>query len=201
MGQGWQAPPRRIREVARLFRYGQPYAPPRGSTLSGYTSLLRNCDDFFVHRRISVSVVAVVGLGLPGSALAAPTKAQFIRQGDALCSNVQRELAPLRRQAEVAQSLPEAQKWGAAARLWTAQIQIQRRFVARFRALGLPAGDSRARGLVVGLDRGLALAVRVRNAFAARSTNGLATALPAYLRFTLSLNRRVAAYGFRVCGR
>ena len=55
-------------------------------------------------------LVAVMGLGLAlsvGAAQAAPTKAQFIRQGDALCREVQRELAPLVRRAQVAKSLPD----------------------------------------------------------------------------------------------
>jgi hypothetical protein len=110
-----------------------------------------------------------------------------------------RELAPLRRQAEAAKSLPESQKWAATTRLWTHQIRIQARFNTRFRALGLPSGDVRARNVVAGLDRGLVLARRVRNAFATRSTAALAAALPVYVRFTVSLNRRVAAYGFKVC--
>ena len=148
-----------------------------------------------------IAVLILGSLVAVGAAYAAPTKAQFIRQGDDLCRQVQRELAPLRRQAQAAKSLPEAQQWVAATRLWTAQVRIQVRFNARFRALGVPPGDSTARNLVRGLDRGLALARRVRDAFAARNTTALATALSAYVRFTTSLNRRVAAYGFRVCGR
>lgn len=155
-------------------------------------------------RRLARTTAAISALGLAltaGTAIAAPTKAQFIRQGDALCSQAQRELVPLRRRAQAAKSLPKAQQWAAVTRLWTEQIGIQTRFNARFRALGVPRGDSKARSLVSGFDRGVVLARRVRDAFAARNTSGLATALPAYVRFTLSLNRRVAAYGFRVCGR
>jgi hypothetical protein len=146
-------------------------------------------------------VSAVVPLLAPLAADAAPTRGQFIRQGDALCREVQRELLPLRRQAEAARSLPEAKQWPAVTRIWTAQVKIQEGFNTRFRALGIPAGDSKARSLVSGLDRGLALARRVRNAFANRDTTTLASVLPAYVRFTLSLNRRVVAYGFVVCGR
>jgi hypothetical protein len=148
-------------------------------------------------------LIAVMGLGLTlsvGAAFAAPTKAQFIRQGDALCRDVQRELAPLVRRAQAAKSLPESQQWGAAQRLWADQIRIQARFNARLRAVGVPTGDSKARSIVSGLDRGLVLARRVRDAFARRSTTSLAVALPEYVRFTLSLNRRVVAYGFKVCG-
>ena len=148
-------------------------------------------------------LITVMGLGLvlPVSAAhAAPTKAQFIRQGDALCLQVQRDLAPLRRRAEAAKSLPESQQWAAAQRLWADQIRIQARFTARLRAVGVPTGDSKARSIVLGLDRGLVLARRVRDAFARRSYTSLAVTLPEYIRFTMSLNRRVAAYGFKVCG-
>jgi hypothetical protein len=148
--------------------------------------------------------IAVMGLGLAFSvsaASAAPTKAQFIHQGDALCRDVQQELAPLVRRAQAAKSLPVSRQWPAALRLWTDQIRIQARFTTRLRAVGVPTGDSKARSIVLGLDRGLVLARRVRDAFARRSTTSLAVALPEYIRFTMSLNRRVAAYGFEVCGR
>ena len=149
-------------------------------------------------------LITVLGLGLAlcaGAALAAPTKAQFIRQGDALCRQVQRELVPLTRRAQAAKSLPVSQQWAAAERLWADQIRIQARFTARLRAVGVPNGDPKARSIVRGLDRGLVLARRVRHAFARRSTTSLAAALPEYIRFTMSLSRRVAAYGFNVCGR
>jgi hypothetical protein len=148
-------------------------------------------------------LIAVIGLGLAlsvNAALAAPTKKQFIQQGDALCREVQRELAPLRRRAEAAKSVPESQKWAVAERLWADQIRIQARFTSRLRAVGVPSGDAKARSIVSALDRGLVLARRVRDAFARRSATSLAVALPEYIRFTLSLNRRVAAYGFKVCG-
>ena len=145
--------------------------------------------------------VTALGLALSASAaFAAPTKAQFIRQGDALCRDVQQELAPLVRRAQAAKSLPESQQWAAAERLWADQIRIQARFTARLRAVGVPTRDSKARRIVLGLDRGLVLARRVRDAFARRSTTSLSAALPGYIRFTISLNRRVAAYGFKVCG-
>ena len=149
-------------------------------------------------------LIAVIFLNLVfavSAAIAAPTKAQFIQKGDALCRQVQRELVPLTRQAQAAKSLPLSQQWGAAERLWADQIRIQARFTARLRALGVPSGDSKARSIVLGLDRGLVLAHRVRDAFARRSTTSLAAALPEYIRFTMSINRRVAAYGFKVCGR
>jgi hypothetical protein len=149
-----------------------------------------------------VCLVAIGCLNLVlavGAASAAPTKAQFIRKGDALCRDVQRELAPLRQRAQAAKSMPESQQWAAVERLWADQIRIQARFTARLRAVGVPTGDTQARSIVFGLDRGLVLARRVRDRFAKRSAT-VGVALTAYVRFTLSLNRRVAAYGFKVCG-
>jgi hypothetical protein len=173
-----------------------------GCHLSGDRLASRKSDCGSVGRfSLLIAALALYSLLAASAAFAAPTKAQFIQRGDALCREVQRQLVPLRRRAEAAKSLPESQMWAAATRLWTDQIQIQARFTARLHGVGLPTGDSRARSIVGGLDRGLVLARRVRDAFARRSTSALATALPAYVRFTVSLNRRVAAYGFKVCGR
>lgn len=136
-----------------------------------------------------------------GAASASPTKSEFIRRGDALCAQAKRELLPLRRQAEAAKTLPREQMWRAATSLWSKQLAIQSRFVTRFRSLGVPAGDTRARTIVAGLGRGLTLTRRVRDAFASRDTPRLATSLRTFLSYTVDLNRRVVAYGFDICGR
>jgi hypothetical protein len=155
-----------------------------------------------MRRRLAAAVSTAAVLLAPAAAdAAAPSRAQFIRDGDALCRQTRRELVPLRRRALAAQSLPEAKKWAAVTKIWSAQVTIQARFTTRFHAIGTPAGDRTARRLVAGLDRGLALARRVRNAFAARDTAALANALPAYVRHTVSLNQRIVAYGFTTCGR
>ncbi len=188
-----------------------PRSLPR-APLSGFflTMLPRLSRDTITQRKSDWGIVgkfalliAVMGLGLMlsvSAAFAAPTKAQFIQKGDALCREVQRELAPLVRRAQAAKSLPESQQWPVAQRLWADQIRIQARFTERLRAVGVPTGDLKARSIVSGLDRGLVLARRVRGAFARRSTTSLAVVLPEYIRFTMALNRRVAAYGFKVCG-
>jgi hypothetical protein len=135
------------------------------------------------------------------AAVAAPTKADFIRKGDAVCAQTKRELAPIKRRAEAAKLLPQSEQWAAAADIYADQVVIQKRFVRRFKAIGTPAGDAVAKGLVGRLEKGVTLAVRVQQGFANHDVGTLQTALPAYLRFTVDLNRRVVAYGFRVCGR
>jgi hypothetical protein len=151
--------------------------------------------------RLSLTVaIGVLALALASPA-AALSKSEFIRRGDALCVQTKRALVPIQARAQAAKSLPTDAKWRATADIWADQIVIQRRFVTRFRAIGTPAGDRAARNLVSGMGRGLTLAANVQGAFARRDTIRLPTYLSDYLRFTLSLNRRVVAYGFRACGR
>jgi hypothetical protein len=151
---------------------------------------------------LAAAAVASLTLAVGSSgALANPTKNQFIWRGDALCERVLYiELAPIRDQARVAKALPVAKKWAAGVQLWNDQIRIQEKFTARFRAIGIPRGDAEARRLVNGLDRGIVLARKVRDAFASRRLPPLAAALEAYLEYTATLNGQVRAYGFRVCG-
>lgn len=150
---------------------------------------------------LAATAVLLVALIATAAASAAPTRAEFIRRGDALCRQVQTQLAPLRRKADTVKSLPAAKQFTAVAQIWKAQVSIQARFTARFNALGVPTGDRAARSLVVGLDQALTLAREIRDAFASRDTTTLGDRLPTYLHFTLNLNRRVAAYGFTACGR
>jgi hypothetical protein len=155
-------------------------------------------------RRLVPVLVAVTSLALAGTAstaVAAPTKAEFIKRGDALCVRIARELAPLQQRAQAALTLPEDKKWPAAAAIWSDQIRIQVRFNRQLRALGAPANDAEARSILGQLDRGVVLARRIQAAFANARVATLASALPAYVRFTLKLNRQVRTYGFRVCGR
>jgi hypothetical protein len=139
--------------------------------------------------------------GTASAASAAATKAEFIQRGDALCARTARELAPLRRRAEAAMNLSQHEQLAAVAAIWADQVRIQVRFNKNVRAIGAPPNDSVARALLARLDRGVILARRIRDAFASARIATLASALPAYIDFTVKLNRQIRAYGFRVCGR
>ena len=152
-------------------------------------------------KMVALSAALVMACVCAEVAQAAPTRSEFIRKGDAVCAQTQRELAPLVVRAQKAKRLPRSEQWGAAATLWADQIRIQRRFVVRLRAIGTPAGDPAAQKLVGNLAYGVTLAIRVQRGFAERNEVSLSKALPAYLRFTLATNIRVAAYGFHTCGR
>lgn len=144
--------------------------------------------------------VLAVATVFAGTAQAAPTRTEFIRKGDAVCVQTQRELAPIRARAQAAKLLPQSEQWGAAAAIWADQIRIQKRFVGRMKAIGTPTGDVVAQKLVASLARGVTLAAAVQRGFAERDGAALSTALPAYITFTLALNKRVVAYGFQRCG-
>ncbi len=162
----------------------------------------RMCTEARSVRRLLV-LAATISLALAGTAstaAAASTKAEFIRRGDALCTGMAKQLAPLRRRAEAAYALPESRRMAAVAAIWSDQIRIQVTFNHRLRAIGAPPDDAAARGLLAQLDRGVVLARRIQSAFADGRIASLSSALPAYLEFTLKLNRHVRAYGFRVCG-
>jgi hypothetical protein len=150
---------------------------------------------------VTLPAALVMACVCAGAAQAAPTRTEFIRKGDAACAQTKRELVPLVARAQQAKVLPQSEQWAAAAALWADQIRIQKRFVVRFKAIGTPAGDTVAQKLVASLASGVTLAIRVQRGFAERNQVLLSTALPAYLRFTLALNKRVAAYGFHTCGR
>jgi hypothetical protein len=151
-------------------------------------------------RSATLTLTLFLACSSVATAASTPTRAEFIRKGDALCAQVKRQLVPVTRRAEAAKSLPDSQKWAAVADIWSDQITIQRRFVRRFHDVGVPANDARARVIVKGLDRGVVLAVRVQKAFATRNEAAIPKALNDYVGFTLTLNARVRAYGFRVCG-
>ena len=148
----------------------------------------------------AAALAVVAAFALPSVAAASVTKGELIRNGDALCRQTGLMLKPLRERAQTVKSLPEEQQWGAVASIWASQIRIQEQFRVRFNRLGVPAGDVQARSFVPGIDRGLALARAVQQGFARRNKSQVALALPRYLEFTLAFNRRVHAYGFRVCG-
>ena len=78
----------------------------------------------------------------------------------------------------------------AAASIWGDQIRIQVAFNRRLRAVGAPPGYIPAGNLLAQLDRGVVLARRIQNAFA-NALIGALSESPAYLDFTLKLNRQV----------
>ena len=135
-----------------------------------------------------------------GSTQAAPTRAEFISKGDAVCAEIQQELVPLRARADAARSLPQSEQLKLLKRMWDDQIRIHERFVDDMKEIGTPAGDTVAQGLIDSLEDGVKLAEDVQDGFEDEDAAAIGKALPAYLNYTVMLNGRVADYGFRRCG-
>ena len=129
-----------------------------------------------------------------GSAEATPTRAEFIRQGDAVCAQAQQELRPVLARAQSGGDV------GVLMGIWEDQVKIHKQFVADMKAIGTPSGDEVARKLIASLEYGLELADDVQDALDDGDAAAIATALPAYLNLTATLNSRLVTYGFRRCG-
>jgi hypothetical protein len=157
-------------------------------------------------KRVALSATLVLACVFAGIAQAAPTRSEFIRNGDALCAQAKRELVPVAARLQRLSLPPQmaqftGAQWAAAATLWADRNRVLKRFSGRFKAFGTPAGDTVAQKIVAGLASAVTLANRVQRGLAERNEALLTTALPAYLRLTLATNTRVVAYGFRTCGR
>ena len=76
--------------------------------------------------------VAIAVLHGATVAHASPSKAEFIRRGDVICTQTRQALAPIQKRAQAAKSLPTDAKWRATADVWADQIAIQRRFIGIF---------------------------------------------------------------------
>jgi hypothetical protein len=139
---------------------------------------------------------------LPGpasTAVAASTKAEFIKRGDALCVGMAKELAPLRRRADAAYALAESRRMAAAATIWGDHPDPGQFQPAAPRDRRATRRCGRSRSARAARPRRRACPPhpgRLRE----RRIASLSSALPAYIGFTLTLNRKVKAYGFRVCG-
>ena len=151
-------------------------------------------------RRWCLLALLLLAAGCGGSAEATPTRAEFISQGDAVCAQTQQELRAVLARAQSARSMPQGADVNVLMGIWEDQVDLHKEFVADMKAIGTPVGDEVADGLIASLDYGLDLAEDVQDALDDRDAAAIATALPAYLNLTATLNMRLVAYGFRRCG-
>ena len=149
-------------------------------------------------RRWCLLALLLFAAGCGGSAEATPTRQEFIRQGDVVCAETQQGLRPILARAQSARLAPQSADDLRA--IWEDQVELHKQFVADMKAIGTPAGDEVARNLIASLEYGLELAEDVEDAMDDADAAAIATALPAYLNLTTSLNGSFVAYGFRRCG-
>jgi hypothetical protein len=134
----------------------------------------------------------------------APSKEEFLSQGDAICAEVQSEAAELAQRAQELESqsgtLPKSEVLAGAAAVWDDQIRVISAFRDDFEALGAPAGDDeRVEQFIESLDDSLGVAREIRATL--RDGEEVPQALvDEYGQLVVRGNTLAQSYGFRVCG-
>ncbi|HMS63083.1 MAG TPA: hypothetical protein PKD63_12460 [Solirubrobacteraceae bacterium] len=142
--------------------------------------------------------------GTTGASAAAPTRAAFIAQGDAVCRQTNARIAASNaRIARINRTATDAkQALADAAPVFAETYDEQRGSVERFRALTPPAGDEQTGDTIVaGIEQQVALVGQASEAAAAGDVAQLQE-LGTQLRSTRTRVRGLLqGYGFKECGR
>jgi hypothetical protein len=139
-----------------------------------------------------------------GEGQASPSKQEYISQGDAICAEVQADLAVLRERAEELQAqsdeLPKAEFLARAAEFWQDQIGVTEGFLERFEELGSPSGDeAQVEQFLRSIEDGIATAGDIQETLAGGDEVPEAL-VEEYGQTVVRGNELARAYGFQVCG-
>jgi len=139
-----------------------------------------------------------------GTEQASPSKQEYIAQGDAICAEIQADLAGLAQRAEELQAqsdeLPEADFLARAAQLWEDQIGLTEAFLRRFEELVSPPGDeAQVEQFLESIEDGVATAREIQETLAGGREVPQAL-VEEYGQTGARGNELARAYGFQVCG-
>jgi hypothetical protein len=139
-----------------------------------------------------------------GKEQASPSKQEYIAQGDAICAEIQADLAGLAQRAEELQAqsdeLPEADFLARAAELWEDQIGLTEVFLRRLGELVSPPGDeAQVEQFLKSIEDGVATAREIQETLAGGKEIPQALA-EEYGQTGARGNELARAYGFQVCG-
>jgi hypothetical protein len=132
-----------------------------------------------------------------------PSKAAFIRQGDAVCREILKEAEKIDEQAAAigASDLSNENTQRTAARIWSEQIALTRKFKNKLEALGAPEGaENEVSELVATLEKAIALGDQIRTQLAAGQITDTATYVEEYANVVAEGNQQAQSFGFKVCG-
>ena len=160
---------------------------------------------------LALSLAACGGSGDDGGTSAAPTteagptpsRAAFIRQGDAVCREILKEAEKIDEQAAAigASDLSNENTQKSAARIWSQQIALTRKFKNRLEALGAPAGaENEVSEMVATLEEAIALGDQIRTQLAAGQITDTPTYVEEYANVVAQGNQQAQDFGFKVCG-
>lgn len=134
----------------------------------------------------------------------APSKQQYIAQGDAICADIQADAARLRQRAAELQAqsgeLPKTEFLAQAAAFWQDQIRVAEDFLQRFEDLGSPSGDeAEVEEFRRNMEDGIATAREIRETLAGGEEVSEAL-VQEYGQIVARGNESARDYGFQVCG-
>jgi hypothetical protein len=135
----------------------------------------------------------------------APSKREFIAQGDAICADVQVDAAELARRAQELQAqsdeLPRQEFLARAADFWDDQIRLAEGFLERLEGLGAPPGDEPlVDEFLQRIEDGIDTAHEIQNTLS--GGDDVPQVLVAEYGQTVTRGNTLARdYGFQVCGR
>jgi hypothetical protein len=134
----------------------------------------------------------------------APSKQEYIAQGDAVCADIQTGAARLAQQAEDLQAqndeLSKEVFLAKAAQFWQGQIRLIEDFLERFEGLGSPSGDeAQVERLLTSIEDGIAKAREIQETLAGGEEVPEAL-VEEYGQTVVRGNELARAYGFQVCG-
>ena len=142
--------------------------------------------------------------GVTTSEAQAPSKQEYIAQGDAICADTQTGAARLAQQAEDLQAqsdeLPKEEFLAKAAEFWQGQIRLTEGFLERFQGLGSPSGDeAQVEQFLTSIEDGIATAREIQETLAGGEEVPEAL-VEEYGQTVVRGNELARAYGFQVCG-
>jgi hypothetical protein len=129
------------------------------------------------------------------------TKNEFLARGDSICADAQAELALIQKRVDKARSMPPSEQGAEVEAIWRRQLEIARRYRARFSALQPPeADDARMREFMRTLNEGIKLSRQIIEYLDDREEPPREM-LEEYGKVVYRGNALAQAYGFTVCGR
>lgn len=139
----------------------------------------------------------------PSSTGVSPSKAEFIRQGDAVCREILKEAEAIDEQAAAigGSDLTNENTQKVAARIWGQQIALTRKFKNRLQALGAPEGtEDDVSQMIATLEEAIALGDQIRNQLSTGQIEATPTFVEEYANVVAQGNQQAQGFGFKVCG-
>jgi hypothetical protein len=132
-----------------------------------------------------------------------PSRAEFIRKGDAVCRQILKEAEKIDEQAAAISfsELSNKNTQKVAARIWAQQIALTRKFKNRLESFGAPPGsENEVSELIATLEKAIGLGEEIRGQLASGRIDDTPVFVQEYASVVEQGNQQAQSFGFEVCG-